>query len=87
MSKARREDPEIADEYDFSNAVRGKYAEQMKDGYTVQIVSDEKIDCAGHDWLTRPMPNEAKQAALAELEHRYHLGGGKSPPRDEICDL
>jgi hypothetical protein len=42
MSKARREDPEIADEYDFSNAVRGKYAEQMKDGYTVQIVSDEE---------------------------------------------
>jgi len=42
MSTARREDPEIADEYDFSNAVRGTYAERMKDGYTVRIVSDEK---------------------------------------------
>ena len=42
MSEARHDDPEIADEYDFSNAVRGKYAERMKDGYTVRIVSDEK---------------------------------------------
>ena len=42
MSEARHDDPEIADEYNFSNAVRGKYAEQMKDGYTVQIVSDEE---------------------------------------------
>lgn len=42
MNKARHEDPEIADEYDFSNAVRGKYYERFKDGFTVRIVSDEE---------------------------------------------
>ena len=42
MNKARHEDPDIADEYDFSDAVRGKHAARMKDGFTVRIVSDEE---------------------------------------------
>lgn len=31
----------MADEYDFSEAVPNPYAERMKDGFTVRIVSDE----------------------------------------------
>lgn len=43
MSKARHDDPDIADEYDFSDAVRGKHfqwAKRAKGRFV--IVSDEE---------------------------------------------
>jgi len=42
MTKVRHEDPDIADEYDLTNAVRGEHAGRMKNGFTVRIVSDEE---------------------------------------------
>jgi len=42
MNSARHEDPDIADEYDLSNALRGEHAERMKDGFTTRVVSDEE---------------------------------------------
>lgn len=41
MDKARRDDPDIADEYDFSRAAPNPYADRMRDGSSVRRVSDE----------------------------------------------
>jgi len=68
MKKARHDDPEIADEYDFSNAVRGKHSERMKDGFTVRVVSDEA-----------DRRRQARRAGETDSTERH----GVLPPADE----
>ena len=38
MSKEKNEDAEMLDEYDFSNAVVGKYAKQYGEGISIVVV-------------------------------------------------
>lgn len=42
MDETRHEDPDIADEYDFSKAVPNPYAERIQNGNTVRFVSEEE---------------------------------------------
>ncbi len=36
-----RKDPDMLDEYDFSNGVRGKYAQQYKEGTNIVRLDDD----------------------------------------------
>ncbi|HEX5505667.1 MAG TPA: hypothetical protein VFW96_23820 [Thermomicrobiales bacterium] len=40
-SKESAEEPEMLDEYDFSNAVRGKYAEEYARGTNIVILAPD----------------------------------------------
>jgi hypothetical protein len=54
-------------EYDFSDGVRGKYAERMRRGSNVVIIDDD---------LRSDFPSsEAVNAALRELLRRRRAGG------------
>ena len=41
MSSTKNEDPEMLDEYDFSNGVRGKYAERLKNNRNVILLEPD----------------------------------------------
>jgi hypothetical protein len=41
MKKPKRSDPEMRDEYDFSKAIRGKYAKRFAEGTNIVVLEPE----------------------------------------------
>jgi hypothetical protein len=42
LKKKNNNTDEIAEEYDFSKGIRGKYYQKMKDGYSFRVYSTDK---------------------------------------------
>lgn len=67
---ASNKDPDMLDEYDFSNGVRGKYAEKCRAGTNIVRLDDDVVAM----FPTSEKVNEALRT-LAELIRR-HGGDG-----------
>lgn len=68
--KADRSDNEMREEYDFSQGVRGKYADRFEEGSNV-VVLDPDVAAA---FTT---PQEVNEALRAELEKRRASGSDR----------
>lgn len=53
MSQEPEDDDDLQPEYDFSNAVRGKYYQSYKQGTNVTLL-EEEFEIG--DWLSSPAP-------------------------------
>lgn len=64
---AKNSDPEMRDEYDFKNGVRGKYADRFAKGSNVVVLDPD----VAAEFKTR----EAVNQALREESERRHNAG------------
>ena len=69
MSKSSSSDPDMRDEYDFSGAVRGKYAERFAEGSNVVVldpdVAEVFSDGAAVNEALRVLAKSAKRSQQA----------------------
>lgn len=69
MSKSNNPDPEMHDEYDFSGAVRGKYAKRFAEGSNVVVLGPDVAevfpDAAAVNEALRVLAKSAKRSQQA----------------------
>jgi hypothetical protein len=67
---ASRKDPDMLDEYDFSNGVRGKYAQQYREGTNIVRLDDDVAAM----FPSSEKVNEALRSLGEFIRHHANIG-------------
>ncbi|TGN99793.1 hypothetical protein PN36_33480 [Candidatus Thiomargarita nelsonii] len=74
---ANRKDPDMLDEYDFSNGVRGKYAQQYREGTNIVRLDDDVVAM----FPSSEKVNEALRSLGEFIQHHANISLTKGESR------
>lgn len=74
--KKMKDDPDILEEYDFSDGVRGKYAQRYKEGSNVVVIDPDVAEFfPDHDSVNEALRN---LVAVIRRQAKTELGHGEN---------
>ena len=85
MSEEKNEEVEILDEYDFSNAVIGKYAKQYAEGTNIVVLEPDVAEV----FPDSAAVNQALRQLIEQRSREFHAGvlGTANLQRSQVAEV